>query len=175
MKEITIRPVLEEEILRLWELSAKETSPEWKKWDAPFIPHEPKTLEQFLEKKDQYINQEDFWGIYVDESLVGSLCYYWEHEASLWLEVGIIIYEPAFWNGGIGTAAIRMWITHLFNDLPLVRIGYTTWSGNDRMIKVGEKLGMTMEARLRKCCFYNGLYYDSIRMGILREEWEERV
>jgi len=40
------------------------------------------------------------------------------------------------------------------------------------MIKVGEKLGMMMEARLRKCRFYNGEYYDSIRMGILREEWE---
>lgn len=36
----------------------------------------------------------------------------------------------------------------------------------------GEKLGMTLEARLRKCRYYNGEYYDSIRMGLLREEWE---
>jgi len=57
----------------------------------------------------------------------------------------------------------------------LVRVGYTTWSGNARMIKVGEKLGMTMEARLRKVRFWNGTYYDSIRMGILREEWESRL
>ncbi|SIG03770.1 Uncharacterised protein [Mycobacteroides abscessus subsp. abscessus] len=40
------------------------------------------------------------------------------------------------------------------------------------MVKVGEKLGMTMEARLRKCRIYKGVHYDSIRMGILREEWE---
>lgn len=40
-----------------------------------------------------------------------------------------------------------------------------------RMIRVGEKLGMQMEARLRKCRYYNGTYYDSIRMGLLREEW----
>lgn len=39
------------------------------------------------------------------------------------------------------------------------------------MIAVGEKLGMQMEARLRKCRFYNDTYYDSIRMGLLREEW----
>ena len=65
-----------------------------------------------------------------------------------------------------------MWIDHLFNEMPLVRVGYTTWSGNARMIKVGEKLGMTMEARLRKVRYWNGTYYDSIRMGILREEWE---
>lgn len=51
-------------------------------------------------------------------------------------------------------------------------MGFITWSGNQRMIKVGEKLGMQMEARLRKCRFYNNEYYDSIRMGLLREEWE---
>lgn len=175
MKDVTIRPIIEEELFRLWELSAKEEAPEWKKWDAPYYPHIPINLENFLEKKDQLIQQEDMWGIYVNGELVGSLCYYWEHEESLWLEMGIVIYEANFWSGGIGTEALRMWINHLFKELPLVRVGYTTWSGNERMIKVGEKLGMTMEARLRKCRFYNGVYYDSIRMGLLREEWEERV
>ena len=60
---------------------------------------------------------------------------------------------------------------HLFNEMPLVRVGFTTWSGNERMIRVGEKLGMTMEARFRKVRYWKGTYYDSIRMGILREEW----
>jgi len=40
------------------------------------------------------------------------------------------------------------------------------------MIKVGEKLGVQMEVSLRKCCYYNGEYYHSIRMGLLKEEWE---
>jgi RimJ/RimL family protein N-acetyltransferase len=56
--------------------------------------------------------------------------------------------------------------------MPLVRIGLTTWSGNQRMIRCAEKLGMKLEGRLRKCRFYNGEYYDSIRMGVLREEWD---
>lgn len=37
------------------------------------------------------------------------------------------------------------------------------------MIRLGEKLGMKMEARIRKVRYYEGNYYDSIRMGILRE------
>lgn len=41
------------------------------------------------------------------------------------------------------------------------------------MVKVDEKIEMKMEARLRKCRYYNGEYYDSIRMGLLREEWED--
>ncbi len=40
-------------------------------------------------------------------------------------------------------------------------------------MKVAEKLRMKLEGRLRKCRFYNDEYYDSIRMGVLREEWED--
>lgn len=174
VNDIKIRPVKEEELYRLWELSLKEDAPEWKKWDAPFEPYTSMTYEQFILKKDYFIDQEDFWGIYVKDELVGALCYYWEHEASLWLEMGILIYDPKSWNSGTGTKALKMWIDHLFKELPLVRVGFTTWSGNERMVKVGEKLGMKMEARMRKCRLYNGIYYDSIRMGLLREEWEER-
>ncbi len=41
------------------------------------------------------------------------------------------------------------------------------------MIKVAENLGMQMEARIRKVRLYNEHFYDSIRMGILREEWDK--
>lgn len=40
------------------------------------------------------------------------------------------------------------------------------------MVRVGEKLGMQLEGRIRKVRFYENKYYESIRMGILREEWE---
>lgn len=91
--------------------------------------------------------------------------------SSKWLEVGIVIYKSAYWSSGYGTEALRLWISHLFQTMPLVRVGLTTWSGNERMVRTAEKLGMLMEGRMRKCRFYNGHYYDSIRMGVLREEW----
>lgn len=103
---------------------------------------------------------------------IGIVTYYWEHRASYWLEVGIVIYHPDYWSGGLGTQALILWIEHLFSALPLVRIGFSTWSGNERMMRVGEKLGMTLESRVRKCRYYQGNYYDAIRYGILREEWE---
>jgi len=170
---VTIRPIKEEDLFRLWELSFKEDKPEWKKWDAPYYDHKSKTYEEFLETK--YVDRDDYWAIEVDGKINGIVGYYWEHKPSLWSEIGITIYDPAYWSGGIGTKAMTMWIQHLFNTMPLVRVGYTTWSGNDRMIKVGEKLGFTMEARIRKVRYWNGVYYDSIRMGMLREEWEHQV
>ncbi|MFE8703536.1 GNAT family N-acetyltransferase [Cytobacillus sp. FJAT-54145] len=171
--KLTLRPVTEDDLPRLWELTYKEESPEWKKWDAPYFEHKALSYEEYLSKSDQFINQDDFWAILINDKLIGTVSYYWEHKPSNWLEMGIGIYDPQYWSGGYGTRALSLWITHLFQTLPLVRVGFTTWSGNFRMVKVGEKLGMTMEARLRKCRFYNGEYYDSIRMGLLREEWEE--
>lgn len=170
--ELRIRPVKEEDLHTLWELLYKEETPEWKKWDAPYYEHKAISYEEYLKKKPNLIDQDDYWAIEVEGEILGIVSYYWEHEPSHWLEMGIGIYRPQYWSGGFGTRALKLWINHLFDTLPLVRVGYTTWSGNHRMIKVGEKLGMTMEARLRKCRYYNGEYYDSIRMGLLREEWE---
>lgn len=41
------------------------------------------------------------------------------------------------------------------------------------MMKVAKKLGMTEEARIRDARIVNGEYFDAIKMGILRKEWEE--
>ncbi|PWW17074.1 RimJ/RimL family protein N-acetyltransferase [Cytobacillus oceanisediminis] len=170
--ELIIRPINEEDLPILWELIYKEELPEWKKWDAPYFEHKHIPYEDYINGKEKIVKQDSPWVIEVNGKVIGTVSYYWEHKPSNWLEMGIVIYNPKFWSGGYGTRTLRLWINHLFTTLPLVRVGYTTWSGNERMIKVGEKLGMRMEARLRKCRYYNGQYYDSIRMGLLREEWE---
>ncbi|QOY35467.1 GNAT family N-acetyltransferase [Anaerobacillus isosaccharinicus] len=174
--ELSIRPFNEDDVPVVWKLMYKEEEAEWTKWDAPYFNDEPVSYEECISKKDKLIHSNSRWVIEVDGNVIGTVSYYWEHEPSRWIEMGIGIYDPAYWNGGYGTRAIRLWINHLFNTLPLIaRVGYTTWSGNERMMKVGEKLGMTLEARLRKCRYYNGTYYDSIRMGLLREEWEQTL
>ncbi|KAF6654647.1 GNAT family N-acetyltransferase [Paenibacillus polymyxa] len=174
-RNLTIRPVTEQDLHALWTLTYKEEAPEWKRWDAPYYEHKTLSFDEYLKEKEKRIGQDDFWIIEVEGKVIGSVSYYWEHKPSQWLEMGIAIYDSGYWSGGYGTRALRLWITHLFNTLPLVRVGFTTWSGNQRMMKVGEKLGMTLEGRLRKCRYYNGKYYDSIRIGLLREEWSRHV
>ena len=120
----------------------------------------------------RWVDSESFWVIEINGCIKGTLNYYWEHKPSHWLEAGICFQQPVEWGKGYETRAFKLWITHLFHTFPLVRVGFTTWSGNERMMRVGEKLGMTLEGRIRNVRLYNGVYYDSILMGILREEWK---
>lgn len=171
-EELVIRPIEEKDLYRLWELIYKEEAPEWKKWDASYFPHRSMPYKQFMKSGPNWIDSDDFWVITVHDVVCGILSYYYEDEQKHWLEMGIVIHEARNWGKGIGTRALKLWMNHIFNTLPVVRVGITTWSGNERMIRVGEKLGLQLEARMRKVRYYEGKYYDSIRMGILREEWE---
>lgn len=172
-ENLVIRPIEPKDLHRLWELSFKEEAPEWKKWDAPYYPHRAMDYEKFLPMGEKWVGQDHMWVVEMEGNLIGIVTYYWEHKPSLWLEMGIILYSGNQWEKGIGTEVMRRWMNRLFTTMPLARVGYTTWSGNKRMIRIGEKLGMQMEARILKVRYYDGKYYDSIRMGMLREEWED--
>jgi RimJ/RimL family protein N-acetyltransferase len=89
-------------------------------------------------------------------------------------EFGVSIYEDEYWGKGIGTEATYLWVDYLFNTYNFTRLGFCTWQGNKEMIRIGEKLGFIEEARIRKSCEVNGIFYDKMRMGILRSEWEEK-
>ncbi|MGP4075002.1 GNAT family N-acetyltransferase [Halobacillus sp. K22] len=177
-EKVTLRSIQDEDIPLLWE-KIYSNEQEWKKWDAPYYPLEPHTLESYRSHENARKERlgpdepDSRLLIEVEGQIIGTVTYYWEHKPSLWLEVGIGIYDPYYWNGGYGTEALSLWIDHLFQSLPIVRAGLTTWSKNERMMKVGEKLGLTLEGRMRKCRIYEGEFYDSIRMGVLREEWNE--
>lgn len=107
--------------------------------------------------------------------MLGTVNWYWESEATNWKSIGIAIYEEQQWGSGLGREALALWIDYLFAaDEKLVRLDLRTWSGNEGMIRLAQKLGFMEEARFRKARIVNGAYYDSIGMGILREEWQKQ-
>lgn len=174
-QRVSIRPMVKQDLPFIYKSmhGDRQEIPEWKKWDAPYFPYHRPSLRLFKQHmQEEMLEGQRFVIETMNGQPIGMVTYYWEHRPSYWMEFGIVIYDPAYWNGGYGTQALILWMEHLFETRPLNRIGFTTWSGNQRMMKVGEKLGMTLEARIRQCRYYRGVFYDSIRYGILREEWE---
>lgn len=169
---LILRNPIDGELEHLWHLIYGDL--EWKKFDGPYYPIKHATLEEF---RDGYFKRlkegERSRLIELDGQVVGIVSYYWEDENTRWLEAGIAIYSSAKWGKGIGRKALIPWVTYLFNTLEIERVGLTTWSGNPRMIACGKAIGFQVEGVLRKVRYHKGEYYDSVKLGVLREEWLE--
>ena len=171
---ITLKKIEEKHLIDLYNVIYSSENPEWSKYNAPYFnDFKYLDLETFLLKNHhEYYLSERVLGIFFNNKPVGIVTYYWENFATRWLEFGIIIYDNCIWSKGIGFTALSKWIKICFDKFPEIQhIGLTTWSGNQRMRKLAEKIGLICEARIRKVIYYNEVYYDSIKYGILRDEF----
>ncbi|KGX85595.1 GNAT family N-acetyltransferase [Pontibacillus litoralis] len=175
-EKIILKEATDQDLGNLYYWKYEEEEQEAKKWNGPYI-NEPKiSKKEFMQKwKDNHFSTQKVAGalvIIVGDELIGSVSSYWIDKHTNWLETGIVIYDKKYWNGGYGTEAYKLWIDFLFESTKLHRLGMSTWSGNLRMIKVAKKIGMIEEARVRQARMVNDEYFDAIKMGILRREWE---
>lgn len=178
MSEILLRKIEIKDLDSYLELT--KPSRLYHKFNGPYFK---KSNENELKTKIQNLKKQIENGEYpnrslmvVDEEkdvLIGEVSWYWKSEETKWMEIGIVIFNEDYWGQGIGYKALRKWIDRVFDEhKDIVRLGLTTWSGNERMMNLAEKLGFVLEARYRKARIVEDQYYDSISYGILREEWE---
>ncbi|SET52243.1 Protein N-acetyltransferase, RimJ/RimL family [Salinibacillus kushneri] len=176
-EKLLLREASDEDIdeLYYWKFEEKEQAA--KNWNGPYIPEEKISREEYRKQWNHNIFSEIPGSLIIiaNGKTIAYVGSYWVDQNTNWLETGIVIYNKNFWNGGYGFEAYKRWIDFLFSATDLHRLGMSTWSGNLRMIKVAEKVGMQEEARIRKARTVDGKYFDAIKMGVLREEWEEKV
>ena len=75
---------------------------------------------------------------------------------------------------GYGLAALQAIMDFGFNRLNLYRLEGEVIDGNTPSMKLMNKLGFVEEGRLREAKFVNGKYFDLLRYGILRREFEDK-
>lgn len=158
-------------------------SREFHKFNGPYYAQNTEEeLKVYIEELKEKFNQgeRDVLGnkkMIVDAKsgdLIGQVNWYWKSEETNWMEVGLVIFNENYWGQGIGYQALKLWIDDIFETFPqLIRIGLSTWSGNQRMMKLAEKMGLVKEAVYRKARIVEGRYYDSVSYGLLKEEWYE--
>ncbi|MFJ7666391.1 GNAT family N-acetyltransferase [Lysinibacillus sp. NPDC097195] len=177
-KKVTLRSATPTDLDAIYYWKYVDEKQAAKQWNGPYIQEKHLTKSEFLNEWAK--DEELFEGVpstlimSVNEQFIGVVGAYWVDKNTNWLETGIVTYLPDYWNGGYGSEAYRLWIDYLFDNTPLHRLGMSTWSGNERMMRVAEKLGMQLEARIRDARYFDGKYYDAIKMGILRSEWERQ-
>lgn len=171
--KVNIGIITEEHLEELYKIKYSSKSPKWSKYNAPYFnEYKYIDIETFYNQENYFLNNENLYGIFYNSNIVGIVSRYWECRETKWLEIGIIIFVDDIWSKGIGYESLKLWINKCFIDFEdIQRVGLTTWSGNISMMKLSEKLNMKQEACIRKVRYYNGIYYDSIKYGILRNEF----
>lgn len=71
--------------------------------------------------------------------------------------------------------AMKLLYDFAFDEIGLVRVFGTVASDNARMVKWQKYLGMCEEGRLRQHYFINGRFQDAIILGLLVEEYRDRM
>ena len=100
--------------------SVEELKTQIEEWRAQLLKGE----EDVLKNRKLIVNSDT-------DELIGQVSWYWKSKETYWMEIGIVVFNEAYWGRGIGYESLKMWITELFNEKPeLVRLGVTTWSGN---------------------------------------------
>lgn len=105
-----------------------------------------------------------------EDKLIGflSLWVNWIHSDA---GVGLGIGEREFWSKGYGTDMMKLCLQYAFMELGVARVSLGLHEYNPRALRSYEKCGFRLEGRTRQDMMREGKRYDSLWMGILREEW----
>ena len=88
--------------------------------------------------------------------------------------LGARIGEPDYWGGGYGTDALILLIDYAFSELDMRKVWLGTTDFNARVKRQMEKVGLQLEACQRESTWADGVWYDELLYGMLREEWSGR-
>ena len=128
-------------------------------------------LEHILPERNQKENLPAGYGIVVKgtDKVIGSVDFNHRHEDDV-LEIGYTLH-PDYWGRGYVPEAARALIDLGFQELDLHKIELTCFGYNVQSQRVAEKLGFTLEARIRDRKDVQGNRCDSLIYGLLKSEW----
>jgi RimJ/RimL family protein N-acetyltransferase len=163
--DLTLRPQTAADALALAQWLT-DPQAEWRQWDSPYLLGAAADLPEQPDAPHERL-------LFLDAQLTGLVTRHPEApEAGGWWELGILIFDASRWGQGLGTRALREWTALTFAETNAHVLTLSTWSGNLRMIRAAERVGYRECARVREARLWQGVRYDSVRLELLRSEWE---
>ncbi|MDW4280211.1 GNAT family protein [Staphylococcus saprophyticus] len=112
------------------------------------------------------------WAIEYEGKFIGQVRLTIDNENNK-AKFAIGIFNPQYWNKGIGTKVSNTILNFGFYELELHRIYLKVLAYNKRAIKSYENVGFKIEGEEREGAFINGKYETDIHMSILKSEYEQ--
>lgn len=157
--------------LRRW---FTDPAAQWREWDAPYLNAADTTA-----SLGAYVHRLETTPTTPNERVVdlGGTCIGMlnraEDASDVW-DLGVIIFDPLHWGRGIGRRALALWIEATLNETDAHVLTFSTWSGNERMIRAAHRLGFREAGRVREARLVRGQRHDSVTLDLLRREWTPR-
>jgi [ribosomal protein S5]-alanine N-acetyltransferase len=138
---------------------------------ALLVPKGPK----FVEESFKRFSRPDCCGFFIrfasDDAFIGTakLDGISEYTHSAW--DGIMIGDRSYYGRGLAPKVYKILLAYAFNILKLRRVSGGCNERNIPMVKTFQRIGYTLEGRLRQADCLDGEYSDHLYFGILSEEF----
>lgn len=111
------------------------------------------------------------FALYHEDTLIGQA----ELKSIRWFnrkaELGLFL-DPQWQGRGMGFEAMKVLMTHAFDQLNLYRLEAEVIEYNKAALRLVKKLGFVQEGRLREARYFDGKYFDILSFGILKHEYK---
>lgn len=115
------------------------------------------------------------WIITVDGEDVGLVSVVRIDRVNKRCEWAYYLASPSVRGKGIGRSVEMNMLDFVFDKLKLHKLCCEVYVSNEVVIKIHEKYGSKVEGTRREHIFKNNEYHDIVEMGILKEEYEQKV
>jgi RimJ/RimL family protein N-acetyltransferase len=142
--------------------------------DQIWFPSSREQIRVFVDEQTRRYSHDDTFQFQIerlDGEFVGTLNTHTINQRCGTFSYGISIL-PAYRRAGLATEAIRLVLRYYFWERRYQKVNAATWSFNEASIRLHERLGFTLEGRLRRANYTRGKYYDELLYGMTREEFE---
>jgi len=172
-KRVRLRPIRREDVpvLLRW-MNDSELMRLWAR-PVPLV-----TEQELLRDLEGRFSRFDVAGYFMiereDGAPIGRIDFEGLDERTRSAEVMLLIGEAESRGRGYGTDALITLLGYLFRQRNLHRVWLGVLDWNAPAIRSYEKVGFTVEGRLREDLYFDGRYHDQLVMSILRDEFEMR-
>ncbi|MDX9974431.1 MAG: GNAT family N-acetyltransferase [FCB group bacterium] len=130
----------------------------------------PYTLEdakRFIAIREKDEDPRTHFAIVRGDGVIGGVGFTpFEGNARLTAEIGYWLGEP-FWGQGIATEALKLVSALAFEQYGLIRLQARVLEGNAASMRVLEKAGYSLEARMARSCVKDGRIFDVFQYVLL--------